>query len=266
MASALTVLLLGCWLAGHSGVWGAGQEFRKPTILVSPSRVVALGGNVTIRCEGWYPGMEFFLRKAGDPNPQVRPVPDGTVAEFPIASVSREDGGNYTCDYRSIAEQNRTSHPSNPIKIIVGEPIYPKPNIYPSRSRGVSLRGTVAIWCEGQHRGMRFVLNKERRHFPPIDATGFMVVFSLNNESREEGGSYSCYYHSIVDPFNMSYPSDPMELVVRALPGRLDFTIANIARLALGAVVLLVLGLILVEAYYSRPKEEPVYSRPRGIS
>uniref|UniRef100_A0A8C3HJD1 Ig-like domain-containing protein n=1 Tax=Chrysemys picta bellii TaxID=8478 RepID=A0A8C3HJD1_CHRPI len=83
------------------------------------------------------------------------------------------------------------------------------------RSRGVSLRGTVAIWCEGPHRGMRFVLNKERRHFPPIDATGFMVVFSLNNESREEGGSYSCYYHSIVDPFNMSYPSDPMELVVR---------------------------------------------------
>ncbi|XP_029770190.1 immunoglobulin superfamily member 1-like, partial [Terrapene carolina triunguis] len=202
MASALTILLLGC-------------EFRKPTIWVSPSRVVALGGSVTIRCEGSDPGMEFFLRKAGHLNPQAQSVPNGTVAEFPIPSVSREDGGNYTCDYRSIAEQNHTSHPSDPIKIIVGEPIYPKPNIYPSRSRGVSLRGTVAIWCEGQRRGMRFVLNKERRHFQPIDATGFMVVFSLSNVSREDGGSYRCYYHSIVDPFNMSYPSDPMELVVR---------------------------------------------------
>uniref|UniRef100_A0A674K879 Ig-like domain-containing protein n=1 Tax=Terrapene triunguis TaxID=2587831 RepID=A0A674K879_9SAUR len=192
-----------------------GCEFRKPTIWVSPSRVVALGGSVTIRCEGSDPGMEFFLRKAGHLNPQAQSVPNGTVAEFPIPSVSREDGGNYTCDYRSIAEQNHTSHPSDPIKIIVGEPIYPKPNIYPSRSRGVSLRGTVAIWCEGQRRGMRFVLNKERRHFQPIDATGFMVVFSLSNVSREDGGSYRCYYHSIVDPFNMSYPSDPMELVVR---------------------------------------------------
>ncbi|XP_065276899.1 immunoglobulin superfamily member 1-like isoform X2 [Emys orbicularis] len=216
MASALTILLLGCWLAGHSGVWG-GREFLKPTIWVSPSRVVALGGNITICCEGSDPGMEFFLRKAGDPNPQVRSVRNGTVAEFPIANVSREDGGNYTCDYHSIAEQNRTSHPSDPIKIIVGEPIYPKPNIYLSRSRGVFLRGTVAIWCEGQRRGMRFVLNKERRYFVPIDATGFMVVFSLSNVSREEAGSYSCYYHSIVDPFNMSYPSDPMELVERGV-------------------------------------------------
>ncbi|XP_024071832.2 immunoglobulin superfamily member 1-like [Terrapene carolina triunguis] len=161
MASALTVLLHGCWLAGHSGVWG-GREFPKPTIWVSPSRVVALGGSVTIRCEGWYLGMEFFLRKAGPghPNLQVQTVPDGTVAEFPIASVSREDGGSYTCDYRPITEQNRSSQ-----------------------------------------------------------------------------------------------LSDPVEIIVAAAP--LDFTNANIARLGLGAVVLLVLGLILAEAFYSRPRGAP---------
>ncbi|XP_034643492.1 leukocyte immunoglobulin-like receptor subfamily A member 2 [Trachemys scripta elegans] len=119
MASALTVLFLGCWLAGHSGVWG-GREYPKPTIWVSPSRVVALGGSVTIRCEGRYPGMEFFLRKAGHPNLQVQMVPDGTVAEFPIASVSREDGGNYTCEYRSITDQSRWSYLSDPVEIIVG--------------------------------------------------------------------------------------------------------------------------------------------------
>ncbi|XP_034649000.1 leukocyte immunoglobulin-like receptor subfamily A member 5 [Trachemys scripta elegans] len=119
MASALTVLLLGCSLAGHSWELG-GREFLKPTVWVSPSRVVALGGNVTIRCAGRYPGMEFFLRKAGHPNLQVRTVPDGTVAEFPIANVSREDGGSYTCDYRSIAEQNRWSYPSDSVEIIVG--------------------------------------------------------------------------------------------------------------------------------------------------
>nr|XP_023968687.2 leukocyte immunoglobulin-like receptor subfamily A member 2 [Chrysemys picta bellii] len=119
MASALTVLLLGCSLPVHSWELG-GREFLKPTIWVSPSRVVALAGNVTIRCEGLYPGMEFFLRKAGHPNLQVRTVPDGTVAEFPIASFSREDGGSYTCDYRSIAEQNPWSYLSDPIRIIVG--------------------------------------------------------------------------------------------------------------------------------------------------
>ncbi|XP_043357191.1 leukocyte immunoglobulin-like receptor subfamily B member 3 [Dermochelys coriacea] len=118
MVSALTVLLLSCWLAGHSAVWG-GREFLKPTISVSPSWVVALGGSVTIRCEGSYPGREFFLHKAGHPNLQVQTVPDGTVAEFPIPSVSQEDGGSYTCEYHSITEQNRWSYPSDPIEMIV---------------------------------------------------------------------------------------------------------------------------------------------------
>uniref|UniRef100_A0A674JZF2 Ig-like domain-containing protein n=1 Tax=Terrapene triunguis TaxID=2587831 RepID=A0A674JZF2_9SAUR len=180
---------------------GTGREFLKPTISVSPSRVVALGGNVTIRCEGLYPGMEFFLRKAGHLNLQVRLVPDGTVAEFPIASVSREDGGSYTCDYRSITEQNRTSHPSDPVEIIVGEPSYPKPNISLRPGGGVSLGGAVTVWCRGQRRGVRFVLNKEGRHFPPVDSDGFEVVFPISNMSREHGGSYSCSYHSRSEPF-----------------------------------------------------------------
>uniref|UniRef100_A0A674K2E7 Ig-like domain-containing protein n=1 Tax=Terrapene triunguis TaxID=2587831 RepID=A0A674K2E7_9SAUR len=194
----------------------AGREFLKPTISVSPSRVVALGGNVTIRCEGLYPGMEFFLRKAGHLNLQVRLVPDGTVAEFPIASVSREDGGSYTCDYRSITEQNRTSHPSDPVEIIVGEPSYPKPNISLRPGGGVSLGGAVTVWCRGQRRGVRFVLNKEGRHFPPVDSDGFEVVFPISNMSREHGGSYSCSYHSRSEPFAVSYPSNPVKVLVRA--------------------------------------------------
>ncbi|XP_026502035.1 leukocyte immunoglobulin-like receptor subfamily A member 2 [Terrapene carolina triunguis] len=243
MVSALTILLLR-------------REFRKPTVWVSPSRVVALGGSVTIRCEGWFQSMKFFLRQAGHTNLHVRPaVPDGAVAEFPIASVSREDGGSYTCDYRSITEQNRTSHPSDPVEIIVADPSYPKPNISLIPSGGVSLGRWVTIRCWGQHQGMRFVLNKEGRHFPPVDSDRFGAVFSFSIVCQEDGGTYSCSYHSRSEPFAVSYPSDPMELVVRAAPP--DFTHANIARLGLSAVVLLVLGLILAEAYYSCPRGAP---------
>ncbi|XP_029769815.1 leukocyte immunoglobulin-like receptor subfamily A member 6 [Terrapene carolina triunguis] len=160
--------------------------------------------------------MEFFLRKAGHPNLQVRTVPDGTVAEFPIANVSREDGGSYTCDYRSIADQSRTSHPSDPVEIIVGEPSYTKPSISLSPSRGVSLGGNVSVWCRGQRQDVRFVLNKEGRHFPPVDSDDIEVVFPISNMRREDGGSYSCSYHSRSEPFAVSYPSDPVELVLRA--------------------------------------------------
>uniref|UniRef100_A0A8C3RXP0 Ig-like domain-containing protein n=1 Tax=Chelydra serpentina TaxID=8475 RepID=A0A8C3RXP0_CHESE len=213
------------WAAPSPRVRVPGREFLKPTIWVSPSRVVALGGSVTIRCEGRYRSMKFFLRKAGHPNPPVQTVPDGTVAEFPIPSVGREDGGSYTCEYHPIAEQNRSSHPSDPVEIIVGgeglgspsrlPPSYPKPNISLSPSGEVSLGGAVAVWCHGQHRGVRFVLNKERRHFTHVDPVGSEASFSIRNVSREDGGSYSCSYHSRSEPVAVSYPSDPVELVVR---------------------------------------------------
>uniref|UniRef100_A0A8C3HU49 Ig-like domain-containing protein n=1 Tax=Chrysemys picta bellii TaxID=8478 RepID=A0A8C3HU49_CHRPI len=193
----------------------AGCEFLKPTIWVSPSRVVALGGSVTIRCEGRQRSMEFFLGKAGHPNQQVRTVPDGTVAEFPITNVGQEDGGSYTCHYRSLADQNRWSYPSDPVDMIVGELSYPKPSISLSPSVGVSLGGAVTVRCRGQHQGVQFVLNKEQRHFPPADSDGFEAVFPISNVSREDGGNYSCSYHSRSEPFAVSYPSEPVELVVR---------------------------------------------------
>uniref|UniRef100_A0A8C3SSV9 Ig-like domain-containing protein n=1 Tax=Chelydra serpentina TaxID=8475 RepID=A0A8C3SSV9_CHESE len=190
----------------------AGREYPKPTIWVSPSRVVALGGSVTIRCGGRYRSMEFFLRKAGHPNPQVQTVPDGTVAEFPIPSVGREDGGSYTCEYHPITEQNRWSYPSNPVEIIVaGEgpgSVSRLPAPHPARPSG-------GLCTDVDRRGMRFVLDKERRHFPHVDSVGFQALFSISNVRREHGGSYSCSYHSRSEPFAVSYPSDPVELVVR---------------------------------------------------
>uniref|UniRef100_A0A8C0FYL6 Ig-like domain-containing protein n=1 Tax=Chelonoidis abingdonii TaxID=106734 RepID=A0A8C0FYL6_CHEAB len=92
---------------------------------------------------------------------------------------------------------------------------YPKPSISLRSSEGVSLGGSVGVWCKGQHQGMRFVLNKEGRHFPPLDSDGLEVVFSISNVRREDGGNYNCSYHRRSEPFNMSYPSDPLELVVR---------------------------------------------------
>ncbi|KAM9112906.1 alpha-1B-glycoprotein-like [Pangshura tecta] len=310
MASALNVLLLGCWLAGHSGVWGEpsypkpsisllspswgvslggsvsvwcqgqhqgvrfvlnkeGRHFLpvdavgfgavfpinnvrredggsyncsyrsrsepfnvsypsdpmelvvrdpglpRPNISLSPTGVTAPGANVTIRCQGQRRDVRFFLHKAGDLNPQRHVDPAGAGAEFHIPTVGRQHGGSYSCSYRPRSEPFVSSEPSDPVQLVVAEPSYPKPNISLSPSWGVSLGGAVAIWCRGQHQGMRFMLNKEGRHFPPVDSAGFGAVFPISNVRREDGGNYNCSYHSRSEPFNVSYPSDPVELVVR---------------------------------------------------
>ncbi|KAG6920654.1 hypothetical protein G0U57_015346, partial [Chelydra serpentina] len=64
MASALTVLFLRCWLAGQSGVSGQLPALG-PSISVSPSRVIPLGGAVTIRCQCRCEARRLLLYKDG---------------------------------------------------------------------------------------------------------------------------------------------------------------------------------------------------------
>uniref|UniRef100_A0A674JSJ7 Immunoglobulin domain-containing protein n=1 Tax=Terrapene triunguis TaxID=2587831 RepID=A0A674JSJ7_9SAUR len=173
----------------------------KPSISLSPSQGGALGGAMTVWYRGQRRGLEFVLYKAG--------------AKFPIPKVTRADRGSYTCYYPPDSDPDTWSEPSDPVKLVVAGEGYPKPNISMSPSGGVSLGGAVTVRCRGQRRGVWFVLNKERRHFPPVDSDGFEAVFSSSNVHRDLGGSYSCSYHSRSEPFAVSYPSDPMELVVR---------------------------------------------------
>ncbi|XP_065426984.1 leukocyte immunoglobulin-like receptor subfamily A member 2 [Chrysemys picta bellii] len=259
MASALTVLLLGCWLVGQSRVSGE-RSLPKPSISVSPGGVIPMGGNITIRCWHQHLGMRFQLYKAGDGNYLTHTDPAGSEAEFPITSARREHGGSYTCRYTYRAGPVAFSEPSDPVQIIVADPSLPRPSIS-LRPTGVTVPGAdVTIRCQGQHRYVRFFLHKAGDRNPQrhVDPAGARAEFRIPTVGRQHGGSYSCSYRHPSEPFVSSQPSNTVQLVVAAAPpGRPDFTYANITHLALSAVVLLVLGLILAEAYSSRPRGVP---------
>ncbi|XP_043357156.1 leukocyte immunoglobulin-like receptor subfamily A member 6 isoform X1 [Dermochelys coriacea] len=258
MASALTALLLGCWLAGRSGVSGEGST-PKPSISISPGGVIPMGGNVTIRCRHQHLGMRILLYKDGDRNHLTYTDPAGSEAEFPVTSARREQGGSYTCRYSYRTGPAAYSEPSDPVQIIVADPSLPRPSISVSLASVTASGADVTIQCQGQGRDVRFFLHKAGdlnlpRH---MDPAGDGAEFHIPTVGRQHGGSYSCSYRPRSEPFVSSQPSDPVQLVVAAAPpGRPDFTQANIAHLALSAAVLLVLGLILAEAYYSCPRGE----------
>ncbi|XP_029770331.1 leukocyte immunoglobulin-like receptor subfamily A member 6, partial [Terrapene carolina triunguis] len=276
-----------------------------PSISVSPSRVIAPGGAVTIRCQCRCEARRLLLYKGGIRIRELDAAGDG--GEFTIPSARREDSVSYSCQSHSGSDPPNWSDPSDYVRIVVAELSYPKPSISLRPSEGVTLGGAVTIRCRGRHQNVRFLLYKDGNPnlLQDVEPAGDMAEFPIRNVSRRRGGNYRCSYRSKSDRPVQSEPSDPVELVVageepgsasplpaphpgslsdarfnptagtdpagspqlyqpptelggEAAPsGHLDFTHANITHLAVGAVVLLILGLILAEAYYSRPREVP---------
>ncbi|KAG6920365.1 V-set and transmembrane domain containing 1, partial [Chelydra serpentina] len=94
----------------------------KPSISVSPTGVIPVGGNVTIRCQHQHQGMRLLLYKDGDGNYLNHTDPAVSEAEFPIPSARREHGGSYTCRYSHRTGSSAHSEPSDPVQIIVAGP------------------------------------------------------------------------------------------------------------------------------------------------
>ncbi|KAM7134199.1 T-cell-interacting, activating receptor on myeloid cells protein 1-like [Macrochelys suwanniensis] len=215
MVSALTILLLGCWLAGRSGVSGEGS-YPKPAISVRPGGVIPVGGNVTIRCWHQHLDMRFLLYKDGDGNYLNYTDPAGSEAEFPIPSARREHGGNYTCRYSHRTGPAHYSEYSHPVQIIVEDPSLPKPSISLSPTGVTAPRADVTIRCQGQRRDVTFFLHKAgdlnpQRH---MDPAGDGAEFRIPTMGRLHGGNYSCSYRPQSEPFVSSQPSDTVQLVV----------------------------------------------------
>ncbi|XP_039366206.1 T-cell-interacting, activating receptor on myeloid cells protein 1-like [Mauremys reevesii] len=211
MVSALTILLLGCWLAGHS--WARGEpSYPKPNIsLLSPSWGVSLGGAVTVQCCGQHESLQFVLNKEGR---HVQTVNSDFLALFLINNLSREDGGSYNCSYHSQSKPFTVSDPSDPVELVVRDPSLPRPSISLSPTWVTAPGANVTIRCQGQRGDVRFFLHKAgdlnpQQHMGPA---GNMAEFHILNVSRQHGGNYSCSYRPQSQPFVSSLPSNTVDI------------------------------------------------------
>uniref|UniRef100_A0A8C0H8R4 Ig-like domain-containing protein n=1 Tax=Chelonoidis abingdonii TaxID=106734 RepID=A0A8C0H8R4_CHEAB len=191
-------------------------SYPKPSISISPSGVIPMGGNFTIWCWHQLLDMSIQLYKAGDGNYLTYTDPAGSEAEFPITSARRDHGGSYTCRYSNRTDPPAYSEPSDPVQIIVAEPSYPKPNISLRPSGRVAPGAAVTVRCECQCRGARVLLSKagdsDARRV--IDLSGDVAEFPIRSVSQRDAGSYSCQYSTKSNPSVWSEPSNPVELIV----------------------------------------------------
>ncbi|XP_026514467.1 platelet glycoprotein VI-like [Terrapene carolina triunguis] len=101
--------------------------YSKPSISLHPSREVTPGEAVTVRCQAQYQNMRFLLYKDGNPTAVQEVEPAGNMAEFPIRNVSRRDAGSYRCRYSNKTDPPASSHPSDPVELVVAGRTDPTP-------------------------------------------------------------------------------------------------------------------------------------------
>ncbi|XP_016278196.2 leukocyte immunoglobulin-like receptor subfamily A member 6 [Monodelphis domestica] len=153
-----------------------------------------------------------------------------------------------------------------------------KPSLWALPSPEEASGHEVTLQCQSEQRHDRAVLYKDggpvafgvaRRR-----ETGSQTNFSLPAGSAARGGTYSCYSFHSGSPYEWSAPSEPLALglmgsytVLSAAdtqkgrnpgsqepPGAAsqDYTVGNVIRLSLAGLVLLLLGVLLAEAWTSR--------------
>ncbi|XP_062992959.1 killer cell immunoglobulin-like receptor 2DL3 [Elgaria multicarinata webbii] len=176
----------GWWLCGQWHI-SRGRSYPKPSISVSPSKEVSLGGNATIQCKSEkHTRAEFYLLKEGASSVLAQKTAQHDRVEFPIANAKLSDGGIYWCEYNFLSSPNEWSFQSDPVCIKITDKSKPTGQ-------------TTVIWASG--------------------ATGLLLLFLLLlllaflwHRKRRKGSPAKERNQPVDQPLETDIGADPNEV------------------------------------------------------
>ncbi|XP_068768849.1 T-cell-interacting, activating receptor on myeloid cells protein 1 isoform X2 [Struthio camelus] len=221
------------------------SQLPRPSISVMPWDGAILGTPATILCKCPCQGTAMLLYKAGNISAWKRAQVVRNMATFTIARVDQEDGGTYICRYGNESDPSNLSQPSHSVELLVKDPGLARPSLF-LEPRGHVRPGTNAtLLCTGVGQSAQVYFWMDRKMIKKTETKGNVATFVLPHVMGHHGGTYACTYHSRKQPYLSSELSNTVWLVVA------DYTWGNTVRLALGAGILILLGLIVAEAMHS---------------
>uniref|UniRef100_A0A8C3XBT9 Immunoglobulin domain-containing protein n=1 Tax=Catagonus wagneri TaxID=51154 RepID=A0A8C3XBT9_9CETA len=210
----------------------------KPMILTTQGPVVASGQSLTLQCRSDVSYDRFTLAKEGTQvlpqRPARQPQAGLSQAHFPLDEVSTLHGGRYRC-YGRCNLSSLWSAPSDPLDVLVAGQLPDTPTLSVQPGSTVATGENATLLCWSWSPMDTFLLSKEGETHPPLHLRSkyhgqqFQAQFSMSPVTSAHWGTYRCYGSLSSDPYLLSHPSDPLELVVSG-EGPLTRPQSNIGR------------------------------------
>uniref|UniRef100_G3SJX9 Leukocyte immunoglobulin like receptor A2 n=1 Tax=Gorilla gorilla gorilla TaxID=9595 RepID=G3SJX9_GORGO len=105
-----------------------------------------------------------------------------------------------------------------------------------------------------EHAGRYRCQYHSHNHSSKHQSHKYQAEFPVSPVTSAHVGTYRCYSSLSSNPYLLSLPSEPLELVVSASLGQhhQDYTVENLIRMGVAGLVLVVLGILLFEAQHSQ--------------
>ncbi|XP_020859852.1 leukocyte immunoglobulin-like receptor subfamily A member 5 isoform X2 [Phascolarctos cinereus] len=221
------------------------ETFLRPTLEADSSPVIPQGTPVTLRCKG-HPGAIWYFLMKGEIQFQGV-LGEKMEANFHIHSMTRDTAGSYHCFYMTLSGFSELSEPLE----LVMTGFYDKPSLLVVSIQEVAEGQIVTLSCHSEQPFDQFTFYKERgANTSQLQTVWFWTNISIVSMTTTQEGTYRCYSFHSQYPYLWSASSDLLEVkVADAAPQ--DYTVGNLIRFSLAGLVLIILAILSVEAWYS---------------
>ncbi|XP_054189478.1 killer cell immunoglobulin-like receptor 3DL2 isoform X1 [Homo sapiens] len=218
----LTVVSMAC--VGFfllQGAWPLMGGQDKPFLSARPSTVVPRGGHVALQCHYRRGFNNFMLYK--EDRSHV-PIFHGRIFQesFIMGPVTPAHAGTYRCRGSRPHSLTGWSAPSNPVVIMVTGN-HRKPSLLAHPGPLLKSGETVILQCWSDVMFEHFFLHREGISEDPSHLVGQIhdgvskANFSIGPLMPVLAGTYRCYGSVPHSPYQLSAPSDPLDIVITGL-------------------------------------------------
>ncbi|XP_073880766.1 leukocyte immunoglobulin-like receptor subfamily B member 3 isoform X8 [Macaca fascicularis] len=201
---------------------------RKPSLLTLQGPIVVPGEHLILQCGSDVGYDRFALYKEGERDflqrPGQQPQAGLSQANFTLSPVRGSHGGQYRC-YGAHNLSSEWSAPSDPLDILIAEQFYDVVSLSVQPGPTVASGENVTLLCQSRAQFHTFLLTREGAAHPPLhlrsehQAQQYQAEFPMGPVTSAHAGTYRCYSSLSSNPHLLSYPSDPLELVVSGPSG-----------------------------------------------